>query len=319
MRHTKVEFALLRWGERVTVTKRLGYKRAESLLIETDQLNPGEPIPLSDLEKKEAPADLLPLILNETSNWGNPDRKTSEPHLRFANADTDEKLIAFVKDFGPVLAWSDVPGEEEGEADRWKGKVKASAEESLPLLRAERDRFASLLRLIGILKEPVFGREAVLAVTEEVHRKYSPYGDRPVPISFSRFSRRMKTGDVHLEALILGDLLGFLEPFRFKAQVVSAGPKKRPMLAVLPQITEPRNFRFVLYGLLLRELEGTGLVRKCDYQRCGVTFRPDRVNQRYCNKKCGVNHASKRYWDKHGKLRRRERLRAVPSNSSTDA
>jgi hypothetical protein len=308
MRHAEIDFALLRWGKNVTVTKRLGYKRAEKLLIETDCLNPGEAVPLSSLKAKEAPANLLPLILNETSNWGNPDRKTSEPHLRFANADTDEKLIAFVKDFGPVLAWSDVEGEEEGKADRIKGKVKASAEESLQLLRAERDRFASLLRLIGFLKEPVFVRKAVVAATEEVHQRYLAYGDRPVPISSSRLAIRKELGDVDLEAWVLDDILGFLEANRFRAQVVSAGPKKRPMLVVLPEVRMARNFRGVLYGLLLRELEGTGLVRKCDNKGCGVTFRPDRVNQLFCNKWCGWKAASNKYWEKGlGRLRRQER------------
>lgn len=312
MRHAKFEWALFRWGETVTVKKlRIGSPDAEYLLIETDTPNPDEPLALPLGATERSGANLLPLLQNDTSNWGNTERSTPEPHLQFANAVDDDRLIEFVKSYGPLFS----SGDRDEDSDQASHATKMSAFESLDELRAERRRFASLLHLIGVLKEPVFSQEAVQAAAKEVIKGYDS-GKAPIDLA-CHLSRGFR--DRTAEILLYEDLLGFLLKFQFPPQVAFRGPKARPEIAVLPE-RSGRGFRHILYGLLLRELQGEALPsRNCAYGECGRSFRPDRINQTCCGKKCSWKKASKKHYYGKGRLRKKERresrLRGCPTAS----
>ena len=307
MRHRGDDWALLPWGKNVTVTRFLGPRmgtvsqpRAEMLRIETDFLYSDEALARSSLGSAEKDADLLPLILNRKTNWGSPDRGTEEPHLRFAASDTDEKLIQFVTAYGPVLT----TGCHEEDSERNADGERAFAIEDFAALRAERQRFSSLLRLIARLKEPTFRRDAVLEVVEEVIRDYGSDDPSYSPIYLTPIGRQKGFSDPGIESLILQDLLHFLVPFRFAHQIVFSGPKARPKVQVLPD-RAGLGFRRILYGLLLREMESEALpVRICHNKNCGATFQPERLNQSYCNRLCSAREAARTYYERTGKHRR---------------
>lgn len=299
MRHPAFQWELLRWGERVTV-RRLQFSSsgAEYLLIETDAPNPDEPVPAEAAASRRSAVNLLPILLDDAVNLGNVERSTPEPHLQFANAVDDDKLLKFIEYYGPVFSAGDRPDE----GGPTTIPVKVTALENLNELRNERSRFASLLHLIGVLKEPVLNRVAVQVAAKEVIKGYEP---RKAPIDIA-YSLSRGCANRSSEALLYEDLLRFLREFQFSPQVVFRGPKARPGIAVLPE-RSGRGFRHILYGLLLRELQGETLPpRVCAYAACGKSFRPDRVNQTCCGKKCSWKKASKKHYYGRGGPRKRE-------------
>lgn len=312
MRHAKVEWALFRWGETVTVKKlRIDSSDAEYLLIETDAPNPDEPVLAGTAASRKPAVNLLPILLNDTSNLGYVERSTPEPHLQFANAVDDDKLLEFAECYGPLFS----SGERHEDTGPASAGAKVSAFESLDGLRTERRRFASLLHLIGALKEPVLSRAAVQVAAKEVIKVYEP---EKAPIDLAYHLSRGCI-DSSSETLLYEDLLSFLLGFQFPPQVVFRGPRARPEIAVLPE-RSGRGFRHILYGLLLRELQGETLPsRNCAYGECGRSFRPDRINQTCCGKKCSWKKASKKHYDGKGRLRKKERresrLRGSPTAS----
>ncbi len=353
MRRAEIDIALLPWGRDVRVSRKPGPFGSELLVLETEALNPDEPIPVVSEEVRSTTENLLPVLLSPDSNWGNPDRTTTEPHLRFASADTDEKLIAFLKDFGPVLGWTDLPDERDRvdpedlvndhkmadrssaadgqstvDAERMRsqgakeelrslrrasrsrsGNRRALAEENLAELRAERERFAALLKLISLLKEPVFDRKAVLEAEKEVEQRYRTLHGRPDFSGPIRIRGGRGFTDVSLEEAVLLNLLTELEPYRFRLEILSMGRMARPKLCVMPN-RAGRGFRGILYGLLVRELEGPALSFKCPNPLCGKWFKAERVNQKHCTIACGKRDASNRYYERHGRLRRHARSQA---------
>lgn len=308
MRRTERDWALLPWGTNVSVTKGHGpvtdhgHSCGEYLLIQTDSLNQDELVPVAAAGGKALKTNQLPLLLNGASKGKYLDPSAIEPHLRFAEADTDEKLAGFLKDYGPVLSsWTD----EKSEVTDRLGK-KATVREELVPLRAERSRFASLLRLIGRLKQPTYIRGEVMEAADDVSRGYGTDGPESCPVYLMALWGQEGVSDRTMEALLYEDLLRFLRPFRFVPKVVFDGPKARPRLVVLPD-REGRGFRYILYGLLFRELETNRLpVRVCMNEPCGRAFRTYRRDQRFCTSRCAAQAASRAYYARTGKRKRAE-------------
>jgi|GEM_PF-5306821 len=386
MRQPGDGLAVLPWGSAVSAEKGTGKFGADYVQIETRTLNPDEITPVSVLNRAQRDQNLLPILESRAANWSNPDRRTAEPHLRFANARTDEDLVSFLGEFGPVLGWAIGDGDadradpEDGGLGAGAGRGGPSSSKSvrtrsasnaepadragqkptsgdtprpatsgmrawehLPTLRAERERFAALVKLIGLLKQPVFDRNAVLAAVGDVDLKFRPIRRTLDPTAMTRFALRANAGaarpngrddvsnrrraedstgehpfenrsnwrgsDVQLEELILTDLLTALEPFRFRPTVISMGPRTRPRVEVLPD-RAGGGIRRVLYGQLIRELEGSGGVLTCPYANCRRIFKPERVNQKYCCKACGLRAAAKKYYETRGRRRRTEKRAA---------
>ena len=211
-------------------------------------------------------------------------RTETAPHFRFANAKKDNQLLRFVEDFGPVLSAPDLPPHHDELGNELEDR-SASATEILTLLRAERNRFAALLRLIQILKAEHFERTGVIKTVKEVADLFGE-GDPPhVPIQ-TFFVRDLESfDDVGLEGFVLEDLATFLRPFAFHPQVVNDPMTGRFSVFAGPN-REGKGFRPVLYGLLLEELVGHGGLRTCRNPSCGAIFRPPRPDCIYCGEDC---------------------------------
>lgn len=366
MRRTEEGFAFLRWGRGITVRRPSETLGTEYVEIEAEEVYEDEIMPISALDAVRRNLNLLPQLSSKVANWGNPDRRTADLHIRFANARTDEELFAFLREFGPVLGTVD--RSEDGQCEekmrsvceestegstaalasgrRMKpGPVSARVLEHLPSLREERERFAALMSLVGLLKEPVFDREAVLRAAHHVDRLFrraavsidptallrlviqtrthgrkesqrraeaTSSGGTEESVPWEDLLAHRKAGDVSdawLEQLILSDLVSSLGGYRVRPVVVSMGRRARPQIVVLPD-REGRALRGVLYGQLARELEGPGGVRRCPNLKCQKHFKPERVNQRFCSKGCAGRAASAKYYEKHGRTRRQVRRNA---------
>jgi len=57
-------------------------------------------------------------------------------------------------------------------------------------------------------------------------------------------------------------------------------------------------------------------VRVCKNEKCRKEFLPDRVDQIYCDPRCGQNVAKRRYYETKGRERRREAIRKAKRRSS---
>jgi hypothetical protein len=91
------------------------------------------------------------------SKFGQKGTGLTSPHIKFANAVTDDKLLDFVREFGPVAATEitevDPPGYEEVPLSALPARrTLVSATETLVSLRRERRIFAAALGLLGELK-----------------------------------------------------------------------------------------------------------------------------------------------------------------------
>jgi len=93
-------------------------------------------------KNRSRPTDLLSWYeaLRRNRSRGKPNSEEDSPHVVFANADNDEKLIAFVKRFGPVVA--------EFVHEEFGPPHLLTAKQDLAELRRERFVYCSALSLV---------------------------------------------------------------------------------------------------------------------------------------------------------------------------
>jgi len=125
----------------------VSYKRGAPLMVE----NAGDclhvvgvnPFHAVDLDSW----DIFEAYRKVPKEWSAGRTGKRSPHIQFANADTDEKLVAFVEQFGPVVASS------VSETRRSPGDVRIlSADQNWEELRNERLLFRSALILLTELE-----------------------------------------------------------------------------------------------------------------------------------------------------------------------
>ena len=92
----EIRFPPLQWG--------VSFKRGEPLMVE----NTGDCLRVVGFNPSRAMDlyswDIFEAYRKIPKDWGAGRTGKRSPHIQFANADTDEKLIAFVGQFGPVIA-----------------------------------------------------------------------------------------------------------------------------------------------------------------------------------------------------------------------
>ena len=253
------------------------------------------------------------------------------PHIQFANADTDEKLVAFVEQFGPVVASS------VSETRRSPGDVRIlSADQNWEELRNERLLYRSALILLTELER---GEKADVSVLwrcmSDIRDKVSCW-----PVQWSREQKlrefnkephitwefgREASRRVKLAAerrLSLGERIGgnLVRP------VVRSGHDVicellnafRPWVyrwEDKPTEAPHRDLRYgirpILYSILRMEYLRPGSLAICANAQCLDAFVIDRAGQRFCSKKCSRHQRQGEYWALRGKRMRKRRLRSA--------
>src|SRR6266404_6867933 len=146
MKNTDTRFPPLQWGT--------SYDKGLPLEVETDGKDHVRVIGFDPLVALESRPDLRSWDLFEQyrkapKDWSRGQTGKHSPHIRFANADTDDKLLAFVRRFGPVVATSVSEEVKTPTNDRLEPiPPLLKANQDWNELRTERSLYSSLLTLL---------------------------------------------------------------------------------------------------------------------------------------------------------------------------
>lgn len=249
----------------------------------------------------------------------------NSPHIRFANANTDQKLIAFVKRFGPVVAksvYDNFERPEKGLSEpRWPPRL--TAEQDMSELRTERSLYHSALNLVIELGRSEADASMVQHCIKEIADKVSAW-----PWQWEREQRLRQPHRVLWE----------ISPESIKRiQQLSTAPHD-PLLPrsvdgrivicelvnafrgmVYPNPVEFHNsIRFgikpLLYSILRREFLYPRDIAVCANTQCREFFEIERSGQQFCCDDCSRRQRQREYWKKSGKRLREKRLKKSSPN-----
>jgi hypothetical protein len=228
------------------------------------------------------------------------------PHTIFGNATSDEKLIEFVRRFGPLIA------------SPWRSSAAGSQNgwlQDMSMLRSEQRTFAAAL---GLLAEIRRGDLAGISVIQqyishirdgvsswpgqceaETHLRSEAHHKR-LFWTFD-YDRMNFIWDLHasvLDSPIAASNMVLCELINaFPTTVQYWGD--RP-IEFLPYNSLTFGVRPALYQILRHlYLGGTGAL-VCDNDRCHQFFDSKRSGQRFCSLDCSQQARQRKYWDERG-------------------
>jgi|GEM_PF-2009023 len=326
------EYPCFVWGKDVCV-----HKLGEELKISAAEI--------CTQEERDSVPDALRLYRQAVSRFGSQKRQgKNSPHVQFANAEDDQKLIEFVRRFGPVVVSSlrreDRPDPSEYWADIGLTQSYVVARENLAELRAERLVYRAALELLSELqdqREPkiVVIRTLVSEIVDNVSRwpkqwererafRASGQGySLQLTWSFSQqniehlqiyryYVNRESSGDRFKDGLIAIDPIDAAHHVicelvnAFSPVVYTWG--KKPVEA--PDIDLTGGIRPILYYILRREYLRGGGIGICRNIECRHLFEIERSGQEFCSDLCSRHQRQRDYWQHRGKkLRQRRRKR----------
>jgi hypothetical protein len=281
---------------------------------------------------QDRPTDLVFQYEKARKYWGIGKQRNGKasPHVAFSNADTDEKLISFVRRFGPIVAESvHLSDYEEGKA------TLLTAVQDLAELRRERSIYRSALALVveldrSRLKPETFddgiARDAINNISANVshwqdqwYREGSARGSAPLWRPSVPSMSRIAALAVPLQKLRHRPPVSALPP-NVDAHVVIC-----ELLNIFPSLVFPNplelhaslryGIRPLLYSILRRELLQAHETAVCANTRCREFFEIERARQMFCNEDCSRQQRQREYWQKRGRKLRSKRLKQNSRNS----
>jgi hypothetical protein len=262
---------------------------------------------------KDYPSDLIRQY--ELGRFGQHGSSKNSPHIRFANADTDERLIAFVRAFGPVVATS----------IRWDQDDPRilTAQQDLRELRNEQIVYRAAFELLQELKKKRYSCDSAQCLIKEIgehvrdwqlqwkrersQRKGEPAWKFPGPSIL-----RIKDLTVEVSNLVrrLQDLVP-ISP-EVDARIVICELVNTFPSTAFPNPLEMHSsilygVRPLLYAILRREFfypHGSGI---CANTLCRELFEIQRSGQRFCSPECSRQQRQRDYWAEKGSERRKKR------------
>ena len=241
------------------------------------------------------------------------------PDIRFANADSDEKLIAFVRRFGPVVA-KDVRIVMIDEENK-KLQVRLIARQDMQELRNEQVIYGAAMGLVNLLSEQEF--DYGLAQTRirqiaghlsgwpqqwerERAQRESEHGAEP-------FWKLTSNSLKRIQALGSSRPDGLLPP-TLDGRIVICEVLNSFRSAVFPNPVEMHSsirygIRPLLYSILRRQFLGPRDFAVCANTQCRNFFNVERAGGRFCSTECSQHERQRTYWSKRGKQLRRKRLK----------
>ena len=240
------------------------------------------------------------------------------PDMLFANAETDEKLIAFVRRFGPVVAKDAHFSFERPEPDLLEppAQIRIYAAQNLEELRNEQLIYRAAVALVRQLNEPEFdyvraqsfigeiaakiggwprqwGREALLRKREPLWKPKTESLQRIKDLSSQR-------PDILLPKTLDGRIV--------ICELLNCFPG-----TVFPNPLEMHSsirygIRPLLYALIRRQFLSPRDGAACANARCRNFFNIERTGQKFCSSECSLQQRQRNYWAKSGKKLRRKRL-----------
>jgi hypothetical protein len=247
------------------------------------------------------------------------------PHIRFANADTDEKLIAFVRQFGPVVARSVYDNFERPETGlpepRWPPRL--TAEQDMNELRSERLLYHSALNLVTELGRPEADASMVQRCITEIADKVSDW-----PRQRERERRLRKPHQIlwkispesveRIQQLSTAPPNPIL-PCSVDGRIVVCELLNAFRVVVYPNPVEFHSsirygIRPLLYSILRREFLYPRDVAVCANTQCREFFEVERTGQQFCCDDCSRHQRQREYWKNSGKKLREKRLKKASTS-----
>jgi hypothetical protein len=246
------------------------------------------------------------------------------PHIRFANADSDDDLIDFVRNFGPVVSKSwkmlplATPFGPRSSAGESAVQVMMWVWQNLQELRSEQRIYkAALDLLVELAKKPAeFDVDRVKQRIAEIARDIQDW-----PRQWNREKKergtnplwRVRGDSIRRVTALAKSRPDPLLPPQFDARIVLCVlVNVFPSLA-FPNPTEMHSYirfgiRPLLYSLLRREFLQPRDIEICANTQCRDFFEVERAGQRFCNDECSRHQRQRDYWQSRGKKARKKRL-----------
>lgn len=240
------------------------------------------------------------------------------PDMLFANADTDEKLIAFVRRFGPVVAKAaynsfEIP--EKGLPEP-SSPPRLCAVQDMQELRNERLIYRSALALMLLteadfdyLRAQALIGEIAAGITEwprQWKREKAQRGREPL--------WKLRAESLQQVASLRSARPDGVLPPELDARIVICALLNCFRATVFPNPAEMHNsikygVRPLLYSLLRRQFLSPREFAACANSQCRNFFNIERTGQKFCSGECSIRQRQRIYWAKTGRKLRRKRLR----------
>src|SRR5665213_2107742 len=302
-----------------------GYQWAEPLQgKELDVQSIGSDLHITGLvplyQRQDSPCDLVCQYEKSYKQLeiGQQRTGTQWPDVRFANADTDQKLIAFVRRFGPVVAkcvidTSFVPDKELGEP---RFPCRLIAHQDMQELRDEQAIYRAALTLIMQLSQPNYDY-----VSAQLFMKTIAANIKDWPRQWEReesLGWGAPNWKLSAESLQRIEDLSSAPPDPILPDELSGRVVICELLNSFPSIIFPNPFQMhssikfgirpLLYSILRRQFiypRGSAI---CTNTVCRNFFNIERAGQQFCSSECSLHHRQRVYWQERGKKLRKKRV-----------
>jgi len=249
----------------------------------------------------------------------------NSPHIRFANADTDKKLIAFVRQFGPVVAREVYDNFERAEKGLPEPRLprRLTAEQDMNELRSERLLYHFALNLVIELGQPEVNASMVRHSIKEIADKVSDW-----PRQWEREQRLRHPHQVlwkiSPESVERIRQLSTALPDPFLSRSLDGRIVICELLNAFRGMVYPNPIEFhssirygirpLLYSILRREFLCPRDVAVCANTQCREFFEIERSGQKFCCDDCSRHQRQREYWKNSGKKLRGKRLKKVSTS-----
>jgi len=241
------------------------------------------------------------------------------PETQFANAETDNKLVAFVRQFGPVVAkdaYTNFERPEKGQSEP-RLPIRLFAVQDMQELRNEHLIFRSALDLtVRLIESPfdfvsaqrLIGEIAtgIIAWPEQWERERVQSRKEPFwNLRSDALERIQQLTDRKPDCLL---------PPTLDGRIVICELVNSFRAIVFPNPLEMHanikyGIRPLLYAILRRQFLSPRDVAACANTHCRNFFNVERDGQQYCCTECSIHQRQRNYWSDRGKKLRKKRLR----------
>ena len=270
-------------------------------------------------KSKDSPCDLIDQyeIFAKQLAIGRQREGMQSPEMSLANADTDDKLIAFVRQFGPVVAKCAIDTrmipEENQESHAFRRLI---AHQNVQELRSEQAVYRAALHLIMRLNQPDYdyasARELVKTIAANI-RDWPRQWEREQslrkvePIWLLRPNSLERIED--LSSLPQDCIL----PAEVDGRIVICELLNSFPSTVFPNFLEMHSsikfgIRPLLYSILRRQFLHPRGFSICLNTQCRKFFNIERARQQFCSPECSLHHRQRVYWQERGSKLRKKRI-----------
>lgn len=274
---------------------------------------------LPTYQRQDLPSDLI--LQYELVRWK---RRTTKhlgkcsPHIVFANADSDQKLIAFVRAFGPVVAKS-VQSSDHNDGEG----ILLTAKQDMPELRRERSLYQSALSLVLELKRSsstprdTYDDELAKSLIRKIAGNIQEW-----PRQWEREGAQRKQEPLwrpSAAALNRIEQMGSSDRSPSVFQKLDARLVICELVNIFPSLAFPNplelnssirhGIRPLLYAILRREFLNHRATANCANSQCRNFFEIEREGQQFCDPVCSRQQRQREYWSERGKKLRSKRLK----------